>query len=165
MRLSEKAGDFWVSHLTETRCSLSRMVCFETKSGHWRCVECVAVRRGKTCILKPQRFQCLKETIANPATSTNTYPNFILLPRPISRRKRNLASEIRMSAAPRSHAQEIGESDLGIRPCGADVCRSRPGPPLATARRPSRIWTWHRHSSSRAARWRCAGNADERGAP
>src|SRR5262249_39493585 len=56
-------------------------------------------------------------------------------------------------------------SELCIRPCGADVCRSRPGPPLATARRPSRIWTWRRHSSSRAARWRCAGNADERGAP
>jgi crotonobetainyl-CoA:carnitine CoA-transferase CaiB-like acyl-CoA transferase len=28
------------------------------------------------------------------------------------------------------------ESDLGIRLCGADVCRSRPGPPLATERRP-----------------------------
>src|SRR5260221_7292920 len=38
-----------------------------------------------------------------------------------------------------------------------DACRLPPGPRLSIGARPSRTWTWRRYSSSRGARWNCAG--------
>src|ERR1700738_2763298 len=52
-----------------------------------------------------------------------------------------------------------------LSPCVADRCRLPLGPQLSIEDRQSCIWTWRRHSSNRAVRWNCAGNADGRNAP
>src|SRR5262245_47952409 len=52
-----------------------------------------------------------------------------------------------------------------LSPCVADTCRSPLGRRLSIEDRPWRIWTWRRHSSNRAVRWNCAGNAGARNAP
>jgi hypothetical protein len=71
-----------------------------------------------------------------------------------------LPTTVRPNALPKP-----GDAPKCLSPCAAQRCRLPLGPRLSIEDRPSCIWTWRRHSSNRAIRWNCAGNAGARNAP